>query len=32
VLVVAAATLVSFLPSRKIAKMNPVDALKGKML
>lgn len=32
VLVVAAATLVSFLPARKIAKMNPVDALKGKML
>jgi ABC-type lipoprotein release transport system permease subunit len=31
VLVVAAATLVSFLPARKIAKMNPVDALKGKL-
>ncbi|MCG2459496.1 FtsX-like permease family protein [Flavobacteriaceae bacterium F89] len=31
VLVVASATLVSFLPARKIAKMNPVDALKGKL-
>ena len=30
-LVVAASTIVSFLPSRKIAKMNPVDALKGKL-
>lgn len=30
-LVVAAATIVSFLPARKIAKMNPVDALKGKL-
>ena len=29
--VVVSATLVSFLPARKIAKMNPVDALKGKM-
>ncbi len=31
VLVVVSATIVSFLPSRKIAKMNPVDALKGKL-
>jgi len=31
VLVVISATLVSFLPARKIAKMNPVDALKGKL-
>ncbi|TRX51190.1 FtsX-like permease family protein [Fulvivirga sp. M361] len=30
-LVIISATVVSFLPSRKIAKMNPVDALKGKM-
>ena len=30
-LVVISATIVSFLPSRKIAKMDPVDALKGKM-
>lgn len=30
-LVVISATIVSFLPARKIAKMNPVDALKGKM-
>ncbi len=30
-LVVVSATIVSFLPARKIAKMNPVDALKGKM-
>jgi len=30
-LVVIAATVVSFLPARKIAKMNPVDALKGKL-
>lgn len=30
-LVVASATIVSFLPSRKIAKMDPVDALKGKL-
>lgn len=30
-LVVIAATIVSFLPARKIAKMNPVDALKGKL-
>ena len=31
VLVVVSATIVSFLPARKIATMNPVDALKGKM-
>ncbi len=31
VLVVVSATLVSFLPARKIAKMDPVDALKGKL-
>lgn len=30
-LVVISATIVSFLPAKKIAKMNPVDALKGKM-
>lgn len=30
-LVVVSATIVSYLPSRKIAKMNPVDALKGKL-
>ncbi len=30
-LVVAAATIVSYLPARKIAKMNTVDALKGKL-
>lgn len=30
-LVVLSATLVSFLPARKIAKMNPVEALKGKL-
>jgi len=30
-LVVASATIVSFLPSRKIAKMDPVNALKGKL-
>jgi len=30
-LVVISATIVSFLPSRKIAKMDPVDALKGKL-
>ena len=29
--VVISATIVSFLPARKIAKMDPVDALKGKM-
>ncbi len=32
ILLVTSATLVSFLPARKISKMNPVDALKGKML
>ncbi|RLD43233.1 MAG: ABC transporter permease [Bacteroidetes bacterium] len=30
-LVVVSATIVSFLPARKIAKMNPVEALKGKV-
>jgi len=30
-LLVFSATLVSFLPARKISKMNPVNALKGKM-
>jgi ABC-type lipoprotein release transport system permease subunit len=30
-LLVVSATFVSFLPARKIAKMNPVDALKGKL-
>ena len=30
-LVVISATIVSFLPARKIAKMDPVDALKGKL-
>ncbi len=31
ILVFTAATIVSFLPARKISKMNPVDALKGKL-
>ncbi len=30
-LVVVSATIVSFLPAKKIAKMDPVDALKGKI-
>ena len=30
-LVIISATIVSFLPSKKIAKMDPVDALKGKL-
>ena len=30
-LVVLSATIVSFLPARKIAKLNPTDALKGKI-
>jgi len=30
-LVIVSATIVSFLPARKITKMDPVDALKGKM-
>lgn len=30
-LLVISATIVSFLPARKISKMNPVDALKGKL-
>jgi ABC-type lipoprotein release transport system permease subunit len=32
ILLLISATLVSFLPARKIATMNPVNALKGKML
>lgn len=32
ILLLVSATLVSFLPARKIATMNPVNALKGKML
>ncbi len=31
VILIASATLVSFLPARKISKMNPVNALKGKI-
>ena len=31
ILVVLSATVVSYLPARKIAKMNPVNALKGKL-
>lgn len=31
VLVMVIVTIVSFLPSRRIAKLNPVDALKGKL-
>jgi len=31
IIVVISATIVSFLPARKIAKMNPVEALKGKI-
>lgn len=31
IIVVVSATLVSYLPARKIAKMNPTDALKGKL-
>ncbi|MCK9453011.1 MAG: FtsX-like permease family protein [Bacteroidales bacterium] len=31
VIVVLSATVVSFLPARKIARMNPVEALKGKV-
>lgn len=30
-LVIFSATVVSFLPARKIAKLNPTDALKGKI-
>ena len=30
-LIVLSATLVSYLPARKIAKLNPVNALKGKL-
>jgi ABC-type lipoprotein release transport system permease subunit len=32
ILVVITATIVSYLPARKIAKMRPTDALKGKIL
>jgi len=31
VLVLITVTIVSFLPTRKIARLNPTDALKGKM-
>ena len=31
VLVVVSATIVSFLPARKIARLNPTDAIKGKI-
>jgi len=31
ILVILSATIVSFLPARKISKMNPVNALKGKL-
>lgn len=31
VLVITSATIVSFLPAKKISKMDPVDALKGKL-
>jgi len=31
IVVVVSATIVSFLPARKIARMNPVEALKGKL-
>ncbi len=31
-LVISAATIVSYMPARKIAKMDPVNALKGKVL
>ncbi|MDH5398950.1 MAG: FtsX-like permease family protein, partial [Cyclobacteriaceae bacterium] len=31
VLVVISATLVSYMPARKISKMNPTDAIKGKL-
>lgn len=31
ILIVVSATIVSFLPARKIAKMKPTDALKGKL-
>jgi ABC-type antimicrobial peptide transport system permease subunit len=30
-LVILTATIVSYLPAKKIAKMNPTDALKGKL-
>jgi putative ABC transport system permease protein len=31
VLVIISATIVSYLPARKISKMKPTDALKGKL-
>jgi putative ABC transport system permease protein len=31
ILVIVAATIVSYLPARKISKMDPVDAIKGKL-
>ena len=31
VLVILAATIVSYIPARRIAKMKPTDALKGKL-
>jgi ABC-type antimicrobial peptide transport system permease subunit len=31
ILVVITATIVSYLPARRIAKMKPTDALKGKL-
>ena len=31
VLIIISATIVSFLPAKKIATMNPVEALKGKL-
>jgi ABC-type antimicrobial peptide transport system permease subunit len=31
VIVILAATIVSYIPARRIAKMNPTDALKGKL-
>ena len=31
ILVILSATLVSYLPARKISKMKPTDALKGKL-
>ena len=30
-LVIVSATIVSYLPARKISKMNPVEAIKGKL-
>jgi len=31
ILVILAATIVSYIPARRIAKMKPTDALKGKL-